>query len=182
MIVSLDDHGKDRLTVRLTGADRDLSPLMSGYSIHCWRPSRPDEQDPCSPRGRAPRGFPCCPVGGRAGTIRERRPGAASCAGQGRAAVGGRGASRCRESVQNAGNRTWEAGPGPAGCLVSAGARACPVDARRGLSAWIRKRVRRPGRGHASRAWRVSGRHGSSLCPRTGTGLRRSRCWTCPPR
>jgi len=80
---------------------------MSGYSILCWRSSRPDEQDPCSPRGRCPRGFPCRPVGGRAGTIRERRPGgAASCAGQGRAAVGGRGASRCRESVQNAGNRT----------------------------------------------------------------------------
>ena len=50
----------------------------------------------------------------------------------------------------------------------------------RGLSAWIRRRGRRPGRGRAGRAWRVSGRHGFSRCPRTGTRWPRSRCWTGP--
>jgi hypothetical protein len=71
---------------------------------------------------------------------------------------------------------------GSAGWLVSAGAGADLAGASRGLSVWIRRRARRLGRDRAARVWRVSGRRGSSRCPRTGAGWRRSRCWTCPRR
>jgi hypothetical protein len=40
---------------------------------------------------------------------------------------------------------------------VSAGPLARSAGLSRGLSEWIRRRVRRPGPGHAGRAWRVSG-------------------------
>lgn len=67
------------------------------------------------------------------------------------------------------------------GC-ISVGPPACRAGVSRGLSESIRRRVRGLGRDQAGRAWRVSGRHGSSRCPLGRCSRPRSRCWTCPPR
>jgi hypothetical protein len=117
---------------------------------------------------------PGCGTGARDSRGKRESGEAASCRGRGHSgtqiiSAGGRvgPAGECRELV------------GPAGeCRELVG----PAGECRGLLAWIRRRARRPGPGRAGRAWRVSGRHGSSRCPQTGTGWPRSRCWTCPRR